>query len=54
MQSLNRRFFLVLDQHDRHYLRGGKEQDLILASVFNPPKRGDERHNLNDSLGSAY
>ncbi|WP_442967427.1 ectoine synthase [Pseudomonas sp. rhizo66] len=54
LQSLNRRFFLVLDQHDRHYLRGGKEQDLILASVFNPPKRGDERHNLNDSLGSAY
>ncbi|WNZ81851.1 MULTISPECIES: ectoine synthase [Pseudomonas] len=54
MQSLNRRFFLVLDQHDRHYLRGSKEQDLILASVFNPPKRGDERHNLNDSLGSAY
>jgi hypothetical protein len=54
LQSLNRIFFLVLDQHDRHYLRGGKEQDLILASVFNPPKRRDERHNLNDSLGSAY
>ncbi|WP_460092206.1 hypothetical protein [Pseudomonas sp. S2_E02] len=35
-------------------MREGKEQDLILASVFNPPKRGDERHNLNDSLGSAY
>ena len=44
----------VLDQHDRHYLRGGKEQDLILVSVFNPPLRGDERHNLNDSQGSAY
>ncbi|HDS1695275.1 MULTISPECIES: ectoine synthase [Pseudomonas] len=44
----------VLDQHDRHYLRGGKEQDLILVSVFNPPLRGDEKHNLNDRLGSAY
>jgi L-ectoine synthase len=62
----------VLDQHDRHYLRGGKEQDLILVSVSNPPLRGgkeqdlilvsvsnpplrgDERHNLNDSQGSAY
>lgn len=44
----------VLDQHDRHFLRGGKEQDLILVSVFNPPLRGDERHNLNDGTGSAY
>lgn len=44
----------VLDQHDRHYLRGGKQQDLILVSVFNPPLRGDERHNLNDNSGSAY
>ncbi|WP_434623714.1 ectoine synthase [Pseudomonas sp. Z1-29] len=44
----------VLDQHDRHFLRGGKDQDLILVSVFNPPLRGDERHNLNDSSGSAY
>lgn len=44
----------VLDKHDRHYLRGGKEQDLILVSVFNPPLCGDEKHNLNDSSGSAY
>ncbi|WP_256574135.1 ectoine synthase [Pseudomonas sp. NFACC37-1] len=44
----------VLDQHDRHYLRGGKDQDLILVSVFNPPLKGDERHNLNDASGSAY
>ncbi|NAS78050.1 L-ectoine synthase, partial [Pseudomonas syringae pv. actinidiae] len=26
----------------------------ILVSVFNPPLRGDERHNLNDGTGSAY
>jgi L-ectoine synthase len=29
----------VLDQHDRHYRRGGKDQDLVLVSVFNPPPR---------------
>ncbi|MEX5542106.1 ectoine synthase [Pseudomonas poae] len=44
----------MLDQHDRHFLRAGKGQDLILVSVFNPPLRGDERHNLNDRSGSAY
>ncbi|MDF0729303.1 ectoine synthase [Pseudomonas entomophila] len=44
----------VLNDHDRHYLRGGRDQDLVLVSVFNPPLRGDERHNLNDPHGSAY
>jgi L-ectoine synthase len=44
----------VLDQHDRHYLRGGKEQDLVLVSVFNPSLKGDERHNLTDKSGSGY
>jgi len=44
----------VLDQHDRHYLRGGKDSDLILVSVFNPPLIGTERHNLDDPDGSAY
>ena len=44
----------VLDKHDRHFLRGGKETDLILVSVFNPPLTGSERHNLNDPDGSAY
>lgn len=44
----------VLDEHDKHYLRGGKERDLILVSVFNPPLRGTERHNLNAGAGSAY
>ncbi|MFL1386224.1 ectoine synthase [Pseudomonas tritici] len=44
----------VLDQHDRHYLRGGQDEDLVLVSVFNPPLRGDERHNLSDTSGSSY
>ncbi len=44
----------VLDQHDKHYLRGGKTQDLILVSVFNPPLKGTERHSLKGEKGSAY
>ncbi|MBB4289084.1 L-ectoine synthase [Rhizobium leguminosarum] len=44
----------VLDKHDRHLLRGGRDQDLILVSVFNPPLKGSERHNLSDPSGSAY
>jgi L-ectoine synthase len=44
----------VLDKHDRHYLRGGKDTDLILVSVFNPPLVGTERHNFKNVDGSAY
>jgi len=44
----------VLDKHDKHYLRGGKNQDLILVSVFNPPLKGTERHSLKGEQGSAY
>lgn len=44
----------VLDEHDRHYLRGGKERDLVLVSVFNPPLKGTERHALDDPNGSEY
>lgn len=44
----------VLDKHDKHYLRGGKDQDLILVSVFNPPLKGTERHSLKGEQGSAY
>ncbi|MHA4732954.1 ectoine synthase [Ensifer adhaerens] len=28
--------------------------NLILVSIFNPPLKGTERHNLNDPSGSAY
>lgn len=44
----------VLDKNDRHFLRGGRDADLILVSVFNPPLKGTERHNLDDPNGSAY
>lgn len=44
----------VLNEHDRHYLRGGKNEDLVLVSVFNPPLTGTERHDLNNPDGSAY
>jgi L-ectoine synthase len=44
----------VLNNHDRHILRGGKAEDLILVSVFNPPLRGAEKHDLNSPGGSAY
>ena len=44
----------VLNQHDKHYLRGGKDTDLIQVSVFNPPLKGTERHNLKGDGSSAY
>jgi L-ectoine synthase len=44
----------VLDKHDKHYLRGGSDKDLILVSVFNPPLSGTERHSLDGGEGSAY
>ncbi|NIA70419.1 ectoine synthase [Pelagibius litoralis] len=44
----------VLDQNDRHYLRSGKNKDLVLVSVFNPPLRGTEKHDLTKQNGSAY
>jgi L-ectoine synthase len=34
----------VLDKHDKHYLRAGRN-GLVLVSVFNPPLQGTERHN---------
>jgi L-ectoine synthase len=44
----------VLDKNDRHYLRGGKTQDLVLLSIFNPPLVGHEKHDLNASGSSTY
>ncbi len=44
----------VLDKHDKHFLRGGQDSDLVLVSVFNPPLKGTEKHNVNDPEGSAY
>jgi L-ectoine synthase len=44
----------VLDKNDKHFLRAGKEKDLILICVFNPPLNGTEKHNLNNLNGSSY
>ena len=44
----------VLDKFDRHYLRGGRNEDMVLLSVFNPPLSGSEKHDLNDPEGSTY
>lgn len=44
----------VLDEHDKHHLRASKDGDLILVSVFNPPLKGDEVHDVNDPEGSSY
>jgi L-ectoine synthase len=44
----------ALDQHDQHYLRGGRYCDLVLVSVFNPPLTGTERHDLLASGASSY
>lgn len=45
----------VLDKHDKHFLRASKEEDLILVSVFNPPLKGTETHDLrNPSSSSTY
>ena len=40
----------ALDQHDAHYLIAGPDADLELVSVFNPPLKGDERHNLDQGF----
>ena len=44
----------VLNKHDRHILRGGKKEDMILVSVFNPPLTGTEKHNLANPNASVY
>lgn len=44
----------VLDKHDDHFLIGGESEDLVLVSVFNPPLKGTEVHDVNGTGGSAY
>lgn len=38
----------MLDEHDPHILRGGKDKGLILVSVFNPAITGEEKHTLSE------
>lgn len=44
----------ILDNHDHHFLRADPSVDLVLVSVFNPPLKGTEVHDLNGQGGSAY
>ncbi|MEV0764745.1 ectoine synthase [Nocardia sp. NPDC050435] len=44
----------ALDNHDRHYLRADRDNDLVLVSVFNPPLHGTERHSLDQLEASSY
>ncbi|MFD9702558.1 ectoine synthase [Lentzea sp. NPDC059081] len=44
----------ALDRHDQHFLIASPERDLELISVFNPPLRGDERHNFDTDEFSQY
>jgi L-ectoine synthase len=44
----------ALDKHDAHYLVASDDEDLRLISVFNPPLRGDEKHNLSEDGFSQY
>ncbi len=42
----------ALDKHDKHRLRAFT--DMRLISVFNPPIKGDEVHNLDGDDTSSY
>lgn len=44
----------ALDQHDAHFLVAAPTEDLRLISVFNPPLRGDEVHDLDGDGFSHY
>ncbi|MET9295707.1 ectoine synthase [Streptomyces sp. NPDC003077] len=44
----------ALNEHDAHFLIADPEADMHLISVFNPPLRGDERHNLEGDHFSNY
>jgi L-ectoine synthase len=44
----------ALDRNDPHFLIADPAEDLELISVFNPPLRGDERHNFDESEYSHY
>lgn len=44
----------ALDQHDAHILEADENADLHLVSIFNPPLRGDEKHQLDRHGFSQY
>jgi L-ectoine synthase len=44
----------ALNEHDPHFLIAAPDTDMELISVFNPPLRGDERHNFDSEEFSEY
>lgn len=44
----------ALNEHDAHELRADPGEDMHLVSVFNPPIRGDEHHDLAADGYSRY
>lgn len=50
--EIKRGTLYALDKHDPHRLRAWT--DMRLVSVFNPPIRGDEKHNLAGADTSSY
>ncbi|MEU3186171.1 ectoine synthase [Streptomyces sp. NPDC006923] len=44
----------ALDEHDAHYLVASPHEDLRLVCVFSPALRGDEIHQLDEHVSSAY
>ncbi|MFE4370774.1 ectoine synthase [Streptomyces sp. NPDC056835] len=43
-----------LNEHDAHYLVAGPHEDLRLVCVFSPALQGDEVHQLDEQVSSAY
>jgi L-ectoine synthase len=50
--EIKRGTLYALDKHDPHRLRAWT--DMRLVSVFNPPIRGDEKHDLAGASTSSY
>ena len=44
----------ALDKHDRHFLRSGNDEPLVLVSVFNPALTGTEVHKFTEEGASSY
>ncbi|MFE4535580.1 ectoine synthase [Streptomyces scopuliridis] len=43
-----------LNEHDAHYLVASPHEDLRLVCVFSPALQGDEVHQLDEQVSSAY
>ncbi|WP_285729042.1 ectoine synthase [Nocardiopsis sp. ATB16-24] len=52
--DLEKGVLYALDKNDPHILVAAEEEDMELISVFNPPLKGHERHNLESNAFSSY